>query len=249
MSRFILLIILFLVSCSRTAPASLTIAVASNSQYALEEINAAFSEKTGVTSDLVVSSSGKLTAQIKEGAPFDLFVSADIKYPNELYLSGLTTDKPMVYAYGKLVLWSTSKEVRPTLERLTSDSVTHVAIANPETAPYGAAALELLKKRGIYEQVQHKLVFGESISQTNQFILSGAADIGFTAKSVVVYGPMKGKGRWLELDPQHYAPLAQGVVMIKNQNTTLSKQYFDFLQSPDGQQILHKYGYDVGYGL
>ena len=248
MSR-VLLIVIFLVGCSRTAPTGLTIAVASNSQYALEEINAIFSEKTGVVSDLVVSSSGKLTAQIKEGAPFDLFVSADIKYPNELYLSGLTMDKPMVYAHGKLVLWSASNGVIPTLEQLTSDNITHVAIANPETAPYGAAALELLKKQGIYEQVKHKLVFGESISQTNQFILSGAADIGFTAKSVVVSGPMKGKGHWLELDPQHYAPLAQAVVLIKNQNTTLSKQFFDFLQSPDGQQILRKYGYDVGYGL
>jgi molybdate transport system substrate-binding protein len=242
--RWLYLILLAVAGCSAPSNDKLIIAVASNTQYALEEIMQVFTDKTGISCNLVVSSSGKLTAQIKEGAPFDLLVSADMKYPEELYLSGITTDKPMIYAYGKLVLWSASDQFQPTLNDLTNSMVRHVAIANPNTAPYGNAALELLENNGMTDTVRDKLVYGESLSQTNQFILSGAAEIGFTAKSVVLSKSMKEKGRWLELDQDEYTPLAQGVVIIENEKVELSQQFYNFLLSPEGQNILQKYGYD-----
>ena len=184
--------LLILFGCGSPSKQELIIAVASNTQFAMEEIASDFRDRTEINCELVVSSSGKLTAQIKEGAPFDLLVSADMKYPEELYLSGIS-NKPTIYAYGKLVIWSVSDDLQPSLQELTTGSVRHIAVANPDIAPYGATAVELLEKHGIYHEVKDKLVFGESISQTNQFILSGAAEIGFTAKSVVVSGPARGK--------------------------------------------------------
>ena len=238
--------LLFLINCQPASKTDLTIAVAANMQFAVEELLDAFENKTGFNCDMVVSSSGKLTAQIKSGAPFDLMISADMKYPQDLFESGFADGPPVIYAYGKLVLWTKKAGSPPSLEYLTTPMAKHIAIANPKTAPYGAADIEVLEQSGIYETIRDKLVYGESILQTNQFILSGAADVGFTAKSMIMSGPMEGKGLWLEMDQQHYAPLAQGMVIIDNQNTELARQFFDFLLSPEGQKILQKYGYDAG---
>ena len=225
----------------------LTIAVAANMQYAMEALAEDFTETTGIPCELVVSSSGKLTAQIREGAPFHILVSADMKYPEELYKSGLTTGPPQVYAYGKLVLWSLQDEQVPSLEMLQEARVRHVAVPNPVTAPYGKAALEVLDNTGSYEVIQEKLVYGESIAQTNQFISSRAADIGFTALSVVVAPQLKGQGQWVELDPALYSPIAQGVVVLRNpdeiQKAALA--FRDYLFAVSAREILLKFGYSV----
>lgn len=231
--------------CSQSVDNALTIAVASNMQFAMEKIVNAFEMETNLSCVTVIGSSGKLTAQITEGAPYDIFISANMKYPEELFRTGISKERPVIYAYGKLVIWSNLEGLQPSIEQLQSRGVKHVALPNPKTAPYGAAAMEVLKHHGILETIEDKLVYGESISQTNQFIISRSAEIGFTAKSVVLSSQMKGTGAWVELDQDHYPPLAQGVVVLDNERSRLSKQFLDFLFSPEGQNILQKYGYEV----
>jgi len=241
----ILLASFTLICCNKSKRTTLTLAVASNMQFAMVEIINVFEVRSNLSCDVVVSSSGKLTAQIKEGAPFDVFISADMKYPQSLYEFGLTKDPPKVYAYGKLVIWSTSEKVEPSIEILQSPVVRHIAIPNPKTAPYGAAAVEVLRTNEILESLHDKLVYGESLSQTNQFILSRSAEVGFTSKSVVLSNQIPQKGKWVEVDQNQYSPLAQGIILMDNEQSSLSKQFFDFLFSLEGKTILEKYGYEV----
>ena len=232
-------------SCDNNSEDKLTIAAASNMQFVMRELTASFTKKTTIQCDVIVGSSGKLSAQIKQGAPFDLFVSANMKYPQDLYTSGFTTKKPTIYAYGRLVLWTMSPSVELSLNYLTSDQVKHIAVANPRIAPYGIPAIEVLKNEGLYKLVKDKLVFGENISQTNQFITSEVAEVGFTSKSVVLSPNMKENNNWLEMNVKLYTPIAQGVVILKNRNDHLedAQKFYDFLLSVEGGQILDKFGY------
>jgi len=224
---------------------SLTIATSANMQFAMQELADRFSAEAGIPCKITLSSSGKLTAQIREGAPFDLFVSADMKYPEALYQEGLGERPPKVYAYGKLVLYTLSNSLEPSLEKLSDPGVQHIAMANPETAPYGAAALEVLRHYGLYQAVQEKLVYGESIAQTNQFIVSRAAEMGFTAMAAVRSPEMQGKGRWSAIDPQTYSPIAQGALLLKGnaQKQAAALAFYEYLSSPEAAGILEKYGY------
>jgi molybdate transport system substrate-binding protein len=225
----------------------ITIATAANMQFAMEVLTKKFTDQTGIECHLVVSSSGKLTAQIKEGAPFDIFVAANMKYPAEIQKSGLAQEVPRIYAYGKLVLWTMREGVQPDLKLLPESSIKRIAIANPKTAPYGQAAVEVLQHYDIYETVEDKLVFGESIAQTNQFITTQSADIGFTAMSVVLSPQMKGQGNWGELEAHSYSPIEQGVVLLKNKSTTstFAQQFYDYLFSENAKEVLQGYGYSV----
>jgi len=216
----------------------------------MEDIVEAFTEKTKIQCDLVVSSSGKLTAQINEGAPFDVFISADMKYPESIYQDGLAEDRPEIFAEGKLVLWTLDESIKPILASLTNERIQTVAIPNPKTAPYGQAAIEALKSKNIYEKVKHKLVYGSSVSQSNQFILSESADIGFTALSAVKSNKLKETGSWKELPSNSYHPIQQGAVIVKqNGNSENAKQFYDFLFSKEAQSILINYGYQVNVTL
>ena len=239
--------LLILNSCSQKNNNKITIATAANMQFAMNEIIDEFTKETGVLCETVVSSSGKLTAQIKEGAPFDVFISADMKYPNNLYNSGFTTNKPAIYAYGKLILWTMKDDIDPTLNLLETSKITHIATANPKTAPYGIATEEVLNHYNLLEKVKTKLVYGESISQTNQFITSKAAEIGFTSKSVVLSPAVIGKGKWVEIDAAAYTPIAQGVTLLKNstKNSEQAQKFYNFLFSKKGKNILTKFGYSV----
>jgi len=244
----VFILLLFLIaSCSSRDENRLHIATAANMQFAMQELAKSFGEETGIKCEIIVSSSGKLTAQIREGAPFDIFVSADLKFPDELYKQGFCIDKPEVYAYGKLVIWTMNTQLEPTLKSLKKRQVKHVAIANPKTAPYGTAALQVLKKKGIYESLKGKLVLGESIAQTNQFITTYAAQIGITAKSSVLSSGLKDKGVWEEIEKSLYTPISQGVVIIKNRDGQIekAKRFKDFLFSASGKEILNKFGYSV----
>ncbi len=247
--RFLIFIgLLTLTSCKQQQESEkLNIAIAANMQFASEELLKKFTDQTNIACDLIISSSGKLTAQIKEGAPFDIFVSADMKYPNKLYTSGYTCKAPKIYAYGKLVLWSMIDSIHPSIDILKSLKIDHIAIANPKTAPYGTAAIEVLKQHGVYKDVKDKLVYGESISQTNQFIISKSAQIGFTSKSVVVSPKIKGKGNWVTIDESDHSSIAQGVVILKNnaENHHKAKAFYDFLCSQEAKIILENYGYSV----
>ncbi len=145
---------------SKISKGNLTIATAANVQFAMQKLIRTFTQETGIKCHMILSSSGKLTAQINAGAPFDVFVSADVKYPQELYENGLTQEPPKIYAYGKLVIWSFNEPIDSSFEILASEKIQHIAIANPKTAPYGAAAVEALKHYGVYQTTKEKLVFG-----------------------------------------------------------------------------------------
>jgi molybdate transport system substrate-binding protein len=242
-----ILIFFLLISCFNNKGQKLNIATAANMQFAMHDLIKSFSEETGIACEIIISSSGKLTAQIREGAPFDVFVSADMKYPYELFKNGFTTTEPKVYAYGKLVIWTMNKQLSPSFKSFTKKQVKHIALANPKTAPYGLSALEALKKKEIYDRVKNKLVFGENIAQTNQFITTYVAQIGFTSKSVVLSSKMKNKGIWEEVDPELYSPIAQGIVILKNRNDQIenAQKFNDFLFSDKGKEILNKFGYSV----
>lgn len=227
--------------------AELTVAVAANVQYTFEELKAAFEKETGTTVKSVVGSSGKFTAQIENGAPFDVFLSADMSYPQTLEKEGLTVNSPKIYAYGVLVLWTLNDvDLSKGIEAVADSTVKKIAIASPVTAPYGRQAVNALKHDNLYAQVHNKLVYGESIAQANQFITSKAADLGFTAKSVVLAPNMKGQGKWIEVDKDTYESIAQGVVVLKHAqkgNLEEAQKFFDFLFSPAAQEIFRKYGY------
>jgi molybdate transport system substrate-binding protein len=242
-----LILIAFFISSSVYAT-SLKVAVAANVRFAFDEIATAYTKKSGIKIVPIVSSSGKLTAQIQHGAPFDLFMSANMKYPKYLYKKKLAVTKPKIYAYGMLVLWSLNKNLDVSLEGLKNSKIKKIAIPNPKTAPYGVQGLIVLKKYGLKKQLFSKIVFGESISQTNQYIYSHSADIGITAKSVVKSPRMSGKGKWIELDRSDYEPIKQGIVILKHgekHSKKASLDFYNFIFSDSGQKILKKYGYII----
>ena len=248
-TRFFFVGILTVLTACKTTEEhkTITIATAANMQFAMQELADTFTQKTGTSCDLVISSSGKLTAQIKEGAPYDIFVAANMKYPQEVYAAGQAKTAPKVYAYGKLVLWSLNENIRVDLETLESEAIHHIALANPKTAPYGTAAVSALTQLKIYDRIQNKLVFGESISQTNQFILSGAAELGFTAMSVVKAPSMKSRGVWISVADTLYDPIEQGVVLIEHDATTKPEAaaFYEYLFSEEAQKILQDFGYSI----
>jgi molybdate transport system substrate-binding protein len=191
-----LLLFLWLISPQLYAQ-TVRVAVAANAQFVMEELEAVFEKQTGIQLETIINSSGKITTQIQQGAPFDLFLSADMHYPDVLFKEGLTTAAPKIYAYGALVVWAIGA-TKPTkdLSFLPQPSIKKIALANPKLAPYGVAAQEALKHYRLFDKTQEKWVMGESISQVNQYILSQAVEVGFTAKSVGVR-PVAQKPRYL----------------------------------------------------
>ena len=250
MNKIIYIFALFLLAMPLSAFASdITVAGAANVQFTLEELKSEFTKETGIGVKTVIGSSGKLTSQIENGAPFDVFLSADMKYPQTLYKEGFSLRSPKIYGYGVLVLWSMKDlDLSKGVNVLTDTSIQKIALANPEVAPYGREAINALKFYKLDGLLAKKLVLGESISQANQFITTGAADIGFTAKSVVLALNMKDKGKWVEVDPQSYQPIAQGMIVLKYgaENHAKEAQAFDdFLFSAPAQEIFKKYGYKL----
>jgi len=230
-------------ACQSPKNNNLIIATAANLQHAMLAITEAFTEQTGIKCEVIIGSSGKLTAQIVEGAPFDIFTSADMKYPRVLYKQGLAISTPKIYAFGQLILLTAMRDIQPDIHRLTGEDIHHIVLANPKIAPYGMAAMQVLDHYQLTDKIEDKLVYGESISQTNQFILSGAAEIGITCKSTVFSPVFLDKGRWQAIDSSFYSPLAQGVVILnKKQNSQL---FYDFLFSEKSRLILNKFGYFV----
>ena len=227
--------------------ADLTVAVAANVQYTFEELKTAFEKKTGISVKAVIGSSGKFTAQIENGAPFDVFLSADMEYPMTLYKEGLTVNAPKIYAYGALVIWTmTDVDLSGGIEVLADANVKKIAIASPKTAPYGRQAVNALKHYDLYAQVGKKLVYGESIAQANQFITTKAADVGITAKSVVLAPQLKDKGQWIDVPKESYEPIAQGVVILKHAERGKmdeANKLVDFISSSEAGEIFKKYGY------
>jgi molybdate transport system substrate-binding protein len=225
----------------------LRIAVAANAQFVSRILTQEFKKQSGIDAELIVSSSGKLTTQIEQGAPYDVFLSADMKYPQELYSKQLTTAKPEIYAYGTLIMWSKKGiDLSKGLNSLTNTSVKKIAIANKALAPYGEAAEQALQRTNLLARLKTKLVYGESIAQVNQYLLIGVADVAFTAKSVVFDADQKNNGNWKEVDPKLYKPIAQGVVVLKSskaENLKHAIQFYKFLFSAKAKHIFKQYGY------
>lgn len=241
------LFILCLVCALPARAETLTVAVAANVQYAFDDLRAAFAKQTGISIKPLYASSGKITAQIQNGAPFDLFVSADMEYPEALHRAGWAVAAPKVYAYGVLVLWSMQNlDLSKGIALLADKGIRKVVLPNPQVAPYGREALRALQSAKLAEIVGPKLVYGESIGQASQYIYSGIVDAGFTAKSVVLSPEMQGKGKWVEVDPRLYTPIAQGVVILKQGQARHSKEvqlFYDFLFSDPARAIFTRYGY------
>lgn len=226
----------------------ISVAAAANVRFALEEVEKAFEAKTKLKVDINYSSSGKLSTQITQGAPFDVFVSADEEFPQALQKVGMAANTPKVYAQGTLVLWTaqTGLELKADGKILLNAKVKKIAVANAKTAPYGRAAIEWLKKKGLYTSIENKLVYGESIAQTTQYIMAGACEVGLTAKSLVLSEEMRGKGTWIEIDSKLYKPIQQAAVITtygQKQHPVASRKFFDFLFSPEAKKIWKQYGY------
>lgn len=232
--------------CSQGS-AQITAAVAANVQYAMEDLKAEFRKSSGIEVKTVYGASGKLAAQIKSGAPFDVFVSADMDFPDSLNRWGYAPEKPAPYAYGKLVLWSlTGVGLDKGMAVLADSNVVKIAVADPKRAPYGRESIKAMQRSGLYDKVASKLVYGESISQVGQYILTGNVEIGFISKSVVLGGEMVGKGKWKEVDSTLYDRIAQGAVVCKygaENNPDLSSRFLAFLHSAPARAIFARYGY------
>ncbi|HWV33050.1 MAG TPA: molybdate ABC transporter substrate-binding protein [Dyadobacter sp.] len=236
-----------LAGCSKPSE-KIVVATAANVQYVMKEIQQEFEKESGKKIEIVVASSGKLTTQIREGAPFDVFVSADTKYPEEIFKNGGSDQKPQVYATGALVLWSKDipeADLKP--EIVVTEKVKKIAVPNPKTAPYGEAAVQALKALKLYEQTEKKLVYGESIAQTAQYITTGSVEAGFNALSIVLSPEMKNKGHYIIVDSSLYKPIQQAAILLKHSEDSpkkeSSEQFYKFLYSMKAKAIFKRYGY------
>jgi molybdate transport system substrate-binding protein len=203
----------------------------------------------GITLVPTYGSSGNFYAQVCNGAPFDLFLSADVKYPDKLIEQGLgVRESRFIYAIGRVVLWvphdSRIDIERKGLESVLEPSVRKIAIANPEHAPYGRAAEEAMNRAGVFEQATPKLVLGENVEQASQFVHSGAADLGILPLSMVLPAEMVAKGRYWVVPGEMHAPIEQaGVVLTPARDRRAADQMRSFLISAEGRSILRRHGY------
>jgi molybdate transport system substrate-binding protein len=228
--------------------APVRVAAAADLQFALKDIARQYEHQTGRKVEITFGSSGNFFAQIQNGAPFDIFFSADIDYPNRLQQANLTERNTLLkYASGQMVIWipAASKIDLPAQKwnTLLDPSIQKIAVANPEHAPYGRAAIDALKHAGVYDKVRSKLVYGENISQAAQFVQSGNAQAGIIALSLAVSPAMKSGQRW-GVPPDQYAPLEQAAVILKSaRDKDAARAFLKFVASDDGQRILGSYGF------
>lgn len=241
-----------LAAIGRAERPTVSIAAAANLTYALDALNGEFQrEHPGVTVTAAYGASGNLLAQIEHGAPFDIFLSADAEFPQRLAAAGEgEASTRRTFALGRLVLWTTRADLNPADIRavVLSDSVKKLAIAQPRTAPFGHAAQVALTRLKLWAAAQPKLVIGENISQTAQFVDTGNADAGFVAMSLVVATRVAHRGRWAEVPASLYAeaPLEQACILTKHgTGNDAARQYLAFLKTDAARQILDRFGYGV----
>ena len=228
----------------------LTIAAASDLNFAMKDLVIEFEKATGNHVKLSLGSSGHFFSQIQNGAPFDLYFSADIGYPKKLEEAGLTVPGSLYrYAIGRIVLWASQashRDVSKGFEVLRDPSIKKIAIANPKHAPYGRAAVAAMEHFKVYDQVKDRLVLGENISQAAQFIESGACDIGIIALSLAMGPTMKTKGMHWEIPAEAHPPLEQGVVILRSSKQQDSaRQFLEFVKGAQGQEIMKRYGFTL----
>lgn len=249
-SRLALALLLAVPPAAVRAAEAVSVAAAANFVYALDALNAEFQQAApAVKVTTATAASGSLVAQIRNGAPFDVFLSADLDYPRALIKAGQADASSLtIFATGRLVLWTTRPGLSPDNLAATvrNPAVKKLALANPATAPYGRAARQALEKLGLWVDLQPKLVFGESVSQTAQFVDTGNADAGFVALSLLFAPNLRDKGRWLAVPAALHEPLAHGAILTTRGATNpAARRYLNFLGSPAARTILARFGYDV----
>lgn len=242
-----LLCVLLLLSITSVAQTKkLTIAAAADLGPAFKEIAAGFEKRSGTSVDLILGSSGNFFAQIQNGAPYDLFFSADQDYAKQLQDANLA-DHLTPYAEGSIVLWvrnDSKLDLNRGMDALLDPSVKKIAIANPAHAPYGRAAVSALEHFGLSEKIKGKLVLGENILQTMQFVQSGSADIGVTALSLALSPALKDSGRYVEISHDAYPRMVQsGVVLKTSKEAAIAVQFLEYLQSTEAASIMRRYGF------
>lgn len=248
------LIFLFFVACNNSnskketpQQTKISVAAASNLRDVLQELKTAYVEENP---DKIVGisfgSSGLLVQQILNGAPFDLFLSADNEFPERLKNEGKTSGEAKIYAYGKVAMWSTKQDVSQGLKLILSPNIKKIAIANPKLAPYGKNTVDALKKANLYNPIESKIVWAENIGQSAQFASTGNAEVGFIALSNAKNKEMQSKGNYYELSEEECLPIAQSGVVLKGKNEVEAKRFFDFITSEKANKIWEKYGYKTG---
>lgn len=246
--RKMLVLASLLVLASSVHAQTLRVAAAADLQLAMSDLGARFEKKTGIKVAVTYGSSGNFRAQIQNGAPFDLFFSADLLYPQQLVSAGLADAQSLtVYAEGHLVLWAPASASLHLggrgFEALKDSRIERIAIANPEHAPYGRAAVAALQKAGLFDQVKQKLVFGENISQAAQFVQSGSAQVGMIALSLTFAESMNGGEHW-KIPADLYPPLRQAAVIIDaSPNKAAAKAFLKFVKSEEGREVFLKFGF------
>jgi molybdate transport system substrate-binding protein len=233
-------------SSTTTAHDELTIAAASDLTPAFEEIGREFESANKTKVVFTFGSTGMLTRQIENGAPFDLFAAANVSYIDELDKKGLIiSDSKAVYARGRITLWTpgTSNIRLQGIEDLARPEVMRIAIANPDHAPYGLAAKQALESAGIWDRVKPKLVFADNIRQTFQYAATGNVDVAIVSLSLST----ESRGRWTLIPEELHQPIDQGLGIIKTtKNEKAARAFAEFLSGPQGQAIMKKYGFSRG---
>ncbi len=232
------------------AAQEITVAAAADLQFAMQEIGARFQQETGKSVKLIYGSSGNFAQQLQNGAPFDMFFSANLDYPKQLDAAGLIEPGTFYqYATGKIVVWvpnDSKLDLSLGLKALLDPSVKKIAIANPEHAPYGKAAVAAMQKESIYEQVKDRFVLGENISQAASFVASGSADAGVLALSLALSPNMKEKGRYVEVPGSDYPAIQQACVIIRSsKKKSVAQQFLKFIQSSTIRELFQKYGFAI----
>ncbi len=228
----------------------ITIAAAADLQFVMQEVEARFQKGTGKHVKLIYGSSGNFAQQLQNGAPFDMFFSANLEYPKQLEAAGFTEPGTFYrYAIGRIVLWAPNDsklDVSSGLRVLLDPTIRKIAIANPQHAPYGKAAVAALQKENIYQQVNHKFVLGESISQAASFVASGSADAGIVALSLALGPNLKDKGQYFEIPAGDYPPIEQAcVIMRASKSKDTAQQFLKFVQSLPVKELFKQYGFAI----
>ncbi|MBV9573182.1 MAG: molybdate ABC transporter substrate-binding protein [Acidobacteriales bacterium] len=225
-------------------------AAAADLQFAFQDVSSRFEKETGKKVKLIFGSSGNFYAQIQNGAPFDLFFSADKLYPQKLEASGFAEPGTLqFYATGKIVLWvraDSKLDLSRGMQVLLDPTITKIAIANPEHAPYGRAAVEAMRRENIYDRISGKFLLGENIAQTALFVTTGNADIGVVALSLALAPAMKDKGRYVEVPAKDYPAIEQAAIILKSsKQKATARSFLAFVKSPQIQGVLRGYGFAV----
>jgi molybdate transport system substrate-binding protein len=244
----ILALVLLCLTTTGAAAQTLAVAAAADLQSALPAIAAQFEKDTGHKVALTFGSSGNFFTQIQNGAPFDLLMSADIDYPRQLERAGLAERGSLYeYATGRIVLWTRNDsgiDLRGGLSVLASDTVRRVAIANPEHAPYGRAAVAAIRHEQLYDRVKDKFVLGENISQAAQFVESGNAGVGVIALSLALAPSLKSAGHYVDIPVAFYPAIEQAAVLVSaSKQKELARQFIAFLKRPDSVKVLQSFGF------